>query len=80
MWRLAAMRFRDYWTIGEVYERLIEDISGDDEEHIIDSIDRSIYFLDRRGDFELQYGFLLSVTGIYLPVLSGRKGLRVMNG
>ena len=26
----------DYWTIGEVYERLIEDISGGDEEHIID--------------------------------------------
>ena len=25
----------DYWTIGEVYERLIEDISGDDEEHLI---------------------------------------------
>ena len=28
----------DYWTIGEVYERLIEDISGDDEEHIIDRL------------------------------------------
>ena len=26
----------DYWTIGEVYERLIEDVSGDDEEHMID--------------------------------------------
>ena len=25
----------DYWTIGEVYERLIEDISGDDEAHIV---------------------------------------------
>ena len=28
----------DYWTIGEVYERLIEDISGDDEEHVIDRL------------------------------------------
>ena len=28
----------DYWTIGEVYERLIEDVSGDDTEHIIDRL------------------------------------------
>ena len=28
----------DYWTIGEVYERLIEDISGDNMEHIIDRL------------------------------------------
>ncbi|HIR25616.1 MAG TPA: hypothetical protein IAB34_08945 [Candidatus Egerieimonas faecigallinarum] len=28
----------DYWTIGEVYERLIEDIAEDDEEHIIDRL------------------------------------------
>lgn len=28
----------DYWTIGEVYERLIEDISGDDEKHITDRL------------------------------------------
>lgn len=28
----------DYWTIGEVYERLIEDISGDDTEHIVDRL------------------------------------------
>ena len=28
----------DYWTIGEVYERLIEDVSRDDEEHIIDRL------------------------------------------
>lgn len=28
----------DYWTIGEVYERLIEDVSGDDDEHIIDRL------------------------------------------
>ena len=28
----------DYWTIGEVYERLIEDVSGDDEGHIIDGL------------------------------------------
>lgn len=28
----------DYWTIGEVYERLIEDISSDDEEHIVDRL------------------------------------------
>jgi len=28
----------DYWTIGAVYERLIEDIAGDDTEHIIDRL------------------------------------------
>ena len=28
----------DYWTIGEVYERLIEDIAGDDTDSIIDCI------------------------------------------
>ena len=28
----------DYWTIGEVYERLIVDIAEDDEEHIIDRL------------------------------------------
>lgn len=28
----------DYWTIGEVYERLIEDISDDNPHNIIDSI------------------------------------------
>ena len=37
---VAACRYTvpDYWTIGEVYERLIEDISGDDTEHIIDRL------------------------------------------
>lgn len=30
----------DYWTIGEVYERLIEDVTGEDEddEHLIDHL------------------------------------------
>lgn len=28
----------DYWTIGEVYERLIEDIVGDDTAHIIECL------------------------------------------
>ena len=28
----------DYWTIGEVYERLIEDISGDGTQGSIDSL------------------------------------------
>ena len=28
----------DYWTIGEVYERLIEDVSGEDEEELIDRV------------------------------------------
>lgn len=28
----------DYWTIGEVYERLIEDVSGDDDEHIVERL------------------------------------------
>lgn len=37
---VAACRYTvpDYWTIGEVYERLIEDVSGDHEEHIIDRL------------------------------------------
>ena len=37
---VAACRYivPDYWTIGEVYERLIEDVSGDDTEHIIDRL------------------------------------------
>ena len=36
----AACRYTvpDYWAIGEVYERLIEDVSGDDTEHIIDRL------------------------------------------
>ena len=28
----------DYWTIGEVYERLIEDACGDDEERVIECL------------------------------------------
>lgn len=28
----------DYWTIGEVYERLIEDLSGDDEASVIPNL------------------------------------------
>ena len=37
---VAACRYTvpDYWTIGEVYERLIEDVSGDDTEHVIDRL------------------------------------------
>lgn len=37
---VASCRYEvpDYWTIGEVYERLIEDISGDDEAHIVDRL------------------------------------------
>ena len=34
----ARYEVPDYWTIGEVYERLIEDISGDDTQGIIDSL------------------------------------------
>ena len=31
---VAACRYTvpDYWTIGEVYERLIEDVTGEDED------------------------------------------------
>jgi hypothetical protein len=34
---VAACRYEvpDYWTIGEVYERLIEDVAGEDEDHVI---------------------------------------------
>lgn len=37
---VASCRYAvpDYWTIGAVYERLIEDICGDDAEHIIDRL------------------------------------------
>ena len=37
---VAACRYHvpDYWTIGEVYERLVEDISGDSEEHMIERL------------------------------------------
>ena len=28
----------DYWTIGEVYERLIEDICGDNEARVIECL------------------------------------------
>ncbi|WP_300249502.1 hypothetical protein [uncultured Subdoligranulum sp.] len=37
---VASCRYTvpDYWAIGEVYERLIEDVSGEDEEHIIDRL------------------------------------------
>ena len=33
-----AFSVPDYWTIGEVYERLIEDISGDDEASVVDHL------------------------------------------
>ena len=37
---VASCRYNvpDYWIIGEVYERLIEDISGDDAEHIVNHL------------------------------------------
>ena len=48
----------DYWTIGEVYKRLIEDVQEGD-------VERSLWFVDQRCHFQLQYGFFLSVQGIY---------------
>lgn len=37
---VASCRYTvpDYWTIGEVYERLIEDIVGDDETQIVSTL------------------------------------------
>lgn len=37
---VAACRYTvpDYWTMGEVYERLIEDICGDEEDTVIDHL------------------------------------------
>lgn len=37
---VAACRYAvpDYWTIGEVYERLIEDVCGEDTEHIVQTL------------------------------------------
>lgn len=37
---VSACRYNvpDYWTIGEVYERLIEDVSGDDEMSVVDHL------------------------------------------
>ena len=34
----AKYEIPDYWTIGEVYERLIEDVSEDNTEAIVDTI------------------------------------------
>ena len=34
----AKYEIPDYWTIGEVYERLIEDVSEDSTEAIVDTI------------------------------------------
>lgn len=37
---VSAYRYTvpDYWTIGQVYERLIMDITGGDEEHVVDRL------------------------------------------
>lgn len=37
---VSACRYTvpDYWTIGQVYERLIMDITGGDEEHVVDRL------------------------------------------
>lgn len=37
---VAACRYTvpDYWTIGEVYERLIEDVCGDEEAKVVDRL------------------------------------------
>lgn len=37
---VASCRYTlpDYWTIGEVYERLIEDVTGEDEERVIECL------------------------------------------
>ncbi len=37
---VAACRYAvpDYWTIGEVYERLIEDVCGDDESQVVERL------------------------------------------
>ena len=42
---VAACRYNipDYWTIGEVYERLIEDVCGDGAENIIDRLTEKGY-------------------------------------
>lgn len=37
---VASCRYTvpDYWTMGEVYERLIEDVCGTDEEHVVERL------------------------------------------
>ena len=37
---VASCRYEvpDYWTIGEVYERLIEDVCGEDENHVVERL------------------------------------------
>ena len=37
---MSACRYTvpDYWTMGEVYERLIEDVCGDDYDHVVDRL------------------------------------------
>lgn len=43
---VASCRYTlpDYWTIDEVYERLIEDVTGEDEERIIDCLIQISFF------------------------------------
>lgn len=37
---VSACRYTvpDYWTMGEVYERLIEDVCGEDSDHVVDHL------------------------------------------
>ncbi len=37
---VASCRYMvpDYWTIGEVYERLIEDVCGEDQDHVAERL------------------------------------------
>lgn len=37
---VSACRYTvpDYWTMGEVYERLIEDVCGEDYDHVVDRL------------------------------------------
>lgn len=34
----ADITVPDYWTMGEVYERLIEDVCGDEEDRVVECL------------------------------------------
>lgn len=75
---VASCRYTvpDYWTIGEVYERLIEDVCGEDEDHVTERLAHGgLYLVDRRRAVQLQHGFLLSAAGLYLYLLQRRENL-----
>lgn len=76
---VAACRYTvpDYWTIGEVYERLIEDVTGEDEddEHLIDHLMEvyTSWIDDAISNYNSD--FYYQSRDYLLRLLSGRRNL-----